>query len=92
MIQYGDYDMSAERHFYARKRAGETPFEYLYRFNVAEIRAKIWIRDGSPSIQREHVKPFYQKAIRSRSGKTAGVVTPADEMEEALRVHQRMEV
>ena len=29
--------------------------EYLYRLNVAEIRAKIPIRDGSLAIPKEHV-------------------------------------
>ena len=42
IIQYGGYDMPAERQYhYARKRADETPFKYLYCLSVAAIRVKI---------------------------------------------------
>ncbi|CAI5724998.1 unnamed protein product [Peronospora effusa] len=56
MIQYCGYGMSIGRQYYhAKKRSDEKPLEYLYRLNVAAIRAKIPIREGSPSIRREHV-------------------------------------
>ena len=57
MVQYGGYGMSFGRQYYhAKKRSDETPLEHLYRLNVAAIRAKIRIREGSPSVRREHVK------------------------------------
>ena len=59
MIQYGGYGVSAGRKYYhARKQANETPLEYLYRLNVAAIRAKIAIREGEPAARREHVEHF----------------------------------
>ena len=45
-------------YFHARKRSNETPLEYLYRLNVAAIRAKIPIRDGSPATSKEHVNHY----------------------------------
>ena len=51
--------MSIGRQYYQfKKRVEETPLEYLYRLNVAAIRAKIQIRDGTVTIRREHVKHF----------------------------------
>ena len=60
MAKYGGQNsVSAGRLYYhARKRSNETPLEYLYRVNVAAIRAKIPIRDGSPAIRKEHVNHY----------------------------------
>ena len=51
--------MSVGRQYYhAKKRAEATPLEYLYRFNVAAIRANIRVLDGSPDVRRKHVEHF----------------------------------
>ena len=57
MAKYGGKNsVSVGRLYYhAIKRSNETPLEYLYRLNVAAIREKIPIRDGSPSTRKEHV-------------------------------------
>ena len=55
MAKYGGKNsFSVGRLYYhARKRSNETPLEYLYRLNVAEIRAKIPVRDGSPATRKD---------------------------------------
>ena len=59
MVQCGGHGMSVGRQYYhARKRLDETPLEYLYRLNVAAIRAKIAIREGNSATRREHVEHF----------------------------------
>ena len=60
MAIYGEKNgISVERLYYqARKRANETPLEYLYCLNVAAIRAKIPIRDGTSAIHKEHVNHY----------------------------------
>ena len=59
LIQYGGHGLSVGRQYYqARKRTEETPLKYLYRLNVAAIRAKIKIRDGPAGGRREHVEHF----------------------------------
>ena len=46
-------------YYHARKRSIENPLEYLYRLNVAKIRAKIPIRDGSPANRKENVSHYF---------------------------------
>ena len=60
MAKYGGKNSVIVGRFYyhARKRSNETPLEYLYRLNVAAIRAKIPIRDGSPATRKEHVNHY----------------------------------
>ena len=56
MAKYGGKNsVSVGRLYYhARKRSNETPLKYLYPLNVAAIRVKIQIRDGSPATRKEH--------------------------------------
>ena len=60
MAKYGgENSVTVGRLYYhARKRSNETPLEYLYRLNVAAIRAKISIRDGSPATRKEHMNHY----------------------------------
>ena len=46
------------QYFHAKKRSEETTFEYMYCLNIAVIRAKVRIRDGSRDVCRKHVKHF----------------------------------
>ena len=86
--------MSAGRQYYhARKQANETPLEYLYRLNVAAIRAKIAIREGTPAARREHVEHFIDTLDDRDLSKQLTLLRldDADDMEETLRAYQRME-
>ena len=60
MAKYGRKNgISVGRLYYqARKRSNETPMKYLYRLDVAAIRAKIPIRDGPSAIRKEHVNHY----------------------------------
>jgi hypothetical protein len=60
MAKYGGKNsISVGRLYYhARKRSNETPLQYLYRLNVAAIRAKIPFRDGSAATRKEHVNHY----------------------------------
>ena len=57
MAKYGGKNsvLVGRRYYHARKRSNETQLEYLYRLNVAAIRAKIPIRDESPSTRKDLV-------------------------------------
>ncbi|OWZ08881.1 LOW QUALITY PROTEIN: hypothetical protein PHMEG_00018503, partial [Phytophthora megakarya] len=46
--------------YHARKRSEETPFDYIYRLNVAALRAKLKIKDGNPKARREHVDHYIE--------------------------------
>ncbi|OWZ02946.1 reverse transcriptase, partial [Phytophthora megakarya] len=46
------------RYYHASKHVDETPLEYLYRLNVAGMRAKIRYSDGMSKEKREHVELF----------------------------------
>ncbi|OWY96742.1 Eukaryotic/viral aspartic protease [Phytophthora megakarya] len=48
----------ASRYYHASKHVDETPLEYLYRMNVARMRAKIRYSDGTSEEKREHVELF----------------------------------
>ena len=60
MAKYGwKTGISVGRRYYqARKRLNETSMEYLFRLNVAAIRSKILIRDGSLAIRKKHVNHY----------------------------------
>ncbi|OWZ08720.1 hypothetical protein PHMEG_00018690 [Phytophthora megakarya] len=59
--QYCDLGMSvAWQYYHARKRSEETPLDYLYRLNVAALRAKLKIKGGNPKARREHVDHYIE--------------------------------
>ena len=61
MVQFGVFGVSVGRQYYhAKKRSDETPLEYLFRLNLAAIRAKISFREGSSTTRREHVEHFIE--------------------------------
>ncbi|OWY99755.1 Eukaryotic/viral aspartic protease [Phytophthora megakarya] len=58
-VQYCGKGVSrVSRYYHASKHVDETPLEYLYRLNVAGMRAKIHYSDGTPEEKREHVELF----------------------------------
>ena len=48
------------QYYYAQKRSDEKLLEYLYRLNVAGMRAKIQVRDGPLHTRREHAGLFIE--------------------------------
>ena len=94
LVEYGGHSMSIGRQYYqAKKRVEETPLEYLYRLNVAAIRAKIQIRDGTVTIRREHVEHFIGTLDDRGLAKQLTMLrlNDVDELEDTLRACQRME-
>ncbi|POM79028.1 LOW QUALITY PROTEIN: Hypothetical protein PHPALM_3374 [Phytophthora palmivora] len=63
-VQYCGRGVSVARQYYhARKRSDESPLEYLYRLNVAGLRARLQIKDGPAEVRREHVEHFIEKKL-----------------------------
>ncbi|CAH0518208.1 unnamed protein product [Peronospora belbahrii] len=61
MVQYEGYGVFVGMQYLSGvERSDETPLEYLYRFKVAGMRAKIPVRHGSPTARREHVEYFFK--------------------------------
>ena len=96
MAKYGGKNgISVGRLYYqARKRSNETPMEYLYRRNVAEIRAKIPIRDGSLDIRKEHVNHYICTLEDGDLARMLTMLRPgdADDLEETLQECKKIEV
>ena len=94
MVQYGGYGIFVGRQYYhVKKTSDETPLEYIYRLNLASIRAKIPIQEGSPSVRREHVEYCIVTLDDRDLAKQLMVLRleDADDMEETLRTYQRIE-
>ena len=83
----------ARKYHHARIRSDETPLEYLYRLNVAAIRAKISIREGTLDVRREHVEHFIETLDDRVLAKQLALLrlTDVDDMEEALHAYDRTE-
>ncbi|POM81056.1 Hypothetical protein PHPALM_1028, partial [Phytophthora palmivora] len=91
-VQYCGRGVSvAGQYYHARKRSDESPLEYLYRLNVAGLRARLQIKDGSSEVRREHVEHFIETLDdRVLADHLALLRIPdADSLEEALRSRQR---
>ncbi|KAE8972698.1 hypothetical protein PF011_g25543 [Phytophthora fragariae] len=58
-FQYCGFGVSVVHQYYqAHKRPDESALEYLYRLNVAWLRARLKIKDGGSKERREHVVHF----------------------------------
>ncbi|POM74918.1 Hypothetical protein PHPALM_8045, partial [Phytophthora palmivora] len=91
-VQYCGRGVSVARQYYhARKRSDESPLEYLYRLNVAGLRARLQIKDGPSEIRKEHVEHFIETLDdRDLADHLALLRIPdAHTLEEALRSRQR---
>ncbi|OWY91202.1 Eukaryotic/viral aspartic protease, partial [Phytophthora megakarya] len=93
-VQYCGKGVSmASRYYHASKHVDETPLEYLYRLNVAGMKAKIHYSDGTPEEKREHVELFIntlgaqEQELASRL--TLMEVPDTATLEKKLRARQR---
>jgi len=81
------------RYYHATKRPDETPLEYLYRLNVAGMRAGIGYGDGSAVEKREHVELFINTLGSSEQGLSSRLtlmeVPDAATLEKKLHARQR---
>ncbi|ETP35773.1 hypothetical protein F442_16141, partial [Phytophthora nicotianae P10297] len=60
-VQFCGLGVSVVRQYNrARKRADETSLEYLYRLNVAGLRAKLRVKSGPSNVRREGVEHFIE--------------------------------
>ncbi|KAE9285585.1 hypothetical protein PF008_g26881 [Phytophthora fragariae] len=79
-VQYGGKGVSmASRYYHATQRPDETPLDYLYRLNVAGLRANIPYANGTTEEKREHVEHF----IRTLNSQEADLASPFTLMEVA---------
>ncbi|OWZ08022.1 hypothetical protein PHMEG_00019498 [Phytophthora megakarya] len=91
-IQYCGLALSVARQYYhARHRSDESPLDYLYRLNVAGLRARLMIKDGSTKDRRKHVDHFIETLedpdLADRL--TLLRLSDADHLEEVLRARDR---
>ncbi|OWY92601.1 hypothetical protein PHMEG_00038331 [Phytophthora megakarya] len=82
-IQYCRLGVSVARQYYhARRRSDESPLDYPYQLNVAGLRARLKIKDGSTKDRRGHVDHFIE-ALEDRL--TLLRLSDAEVLEEVLR-------
>ncbi|KAE8995697.1 hypothetical protein PR003_g26366 [Phytophthora rubi] len=91
-VQYCGLGVSvAWQYYHSRKRSEESPLEYLYRLNVAALRAKLKIKDGDSKTRREHVEHFIETLgdpdLADRL--TLLRLNDVDDLEEVLRARDR---
>ncbi|OWY90324.1 hypothetical protein PHMEG_00041597 [Phytophthora megakarya] len=48
------YRQLTRQYYHTRRRSDESPLDYLYRLNVAGLRARLKIKDGNAKERREH--------------------------------------
>ncbi|OWY99367.1 hypothetical protein PHMEG_00029632, partial [Phytophthora megakarya] len=92
LIQYCGRGVSVARQYYhARGSSDESPLNYLYRLNVAGLRARLNIKDGSTKDRREHVDHFIETLedpdLADRL--TLLRLSDADDLKEVLRARDR---
>ncbi|POM61331.1 LOW QUALITY PROTEIN: hypothetical protein PHPALM_29669 [Phytophthora palmivora] len=56
----------ARQYYHARRRPEESPLDYLYRLNVAGLRAKLKIKDGNAKDRREHIETLEDQDLADR--------------------------
>ncbi|OWY92595.1 hypothetical protein PHMEG_00038343, partial [Phytophthora megakarya] len=88
-IQYCGLGVSVARQYYhARRRSDESPLDYLYRLNVAGLRARLKIKDGSAKDRREHVDHFIETLEDPDLADRLTLLRLSD-LEEVLRARDR---
>ncbi|OWZ00831.1 hypothetical protein PHMEG_00027897 [Phytophthora megakarya] len=91
-IQYCGLGVSVARQYHhTRRRSDGSPLDYLYRLNVAGLRVRLKIKDGSANVRREHVN-HYIETLEDQDlaeGLTLLRLTDADDLEEVLRARDR---
>ncbi|OWZ01227.1 hypothetical protein PHMEG_00027429 [Phytophthora megakarya] len=58
----------ARQYYYTRRTSDESPLDYLYRLNVAGLRARLKIKDGSAKERREHVDHYIETLEAEQNG------------------------
>jgi hypothetical protein len=92
LVKYCGRGVSVARHhYYARKRLGESPLEYLHLLNVAGLRAKLPIKKYHVTSRREDVKHFIETLDNRDLADHLALLRllGADVLEETLRARQR---
>ncbi|OWY96566.1 hypothetical protein PHMEG_00033139 [Phytophthora megakarya] len=81
----------ARQYYYTRRKSDESPLDYLYRLNVAGLRARLKIKDGSAKERREHVDHYIETLEDQDLAEwlTLLRLTDADDLEEVLRARDR---
>ncbi|KAE8974653.1 hypothetical protein PR003_g28500 [Phytophthora rubi] len=93
-IQYcGKGVAMASRYYHAAQRPDETPLDYLYRLNVAGLRANVPYAEGTTEEKREHVEHFI-RTLNSQEADLASRLTLMEvpdsvALEKKLRARQR---
>ncbi|OWZ19432.1 hypothetical protein PHMEG_0006328 [Phytophthora megakarya] len=91
-IQYCGLGVSVARQYYhTRRRSDDSPLDYLYRLNVAGLRARLKIKDGSAKDRREHVDHYIETLEDQELAEWLILLrlTEADDLEEVLRARDR---
>ncbi|OWZ23107.1 hypothetical protein PHMEG_0002063 [Phytophthora megakarya] len=91
-IQYcGLGVLVARQYYHARRRSDESPLDYLYRLNVAGLRARLKIKDGNAKERREHVDHYIETLEDQDVAERLTLLrlTDADDLEEVLRARDR---
>ncbi|KAE9184097.1 hypothetical protein PF005_g934 [Phytophthora fragariae] len=93
-VQYCGKGVSmASRYYHAAQRPDETPLDYLYRLNVAGLRANVPYADGTTEEKREHVEHFI-RTLNTQEAELASRLTlmevaDSEALEKKLRARQR---
>ncbi|KAE8877839.1 hypothetical protein PF005_g28301 [Phytophthora fragariae] len=93
-VQYCGKGVSmASLYYHAAQRPDETPLDYLYRLNVAGLRANVPYADGSTEEKREHVEHFI-RTLNTQEAELASRLTlmevaDSEAVEKKLRARQR---
>ncbi|KAE9267559.1 hypothetical protein PR003_g31735, partial [Phytophthora rubi] len=93
-VQYCGKGVSmASRYYQAAQRPDETPLDYLYRLNVAGLRANVPYADGTTEEKREHVEHFI-RTLNTQEAELASRLTlmevaDSEALEKKLRARQR---
>ncbi|OWZ23517.1 LOW QUALITY PROTEIN: hypothetical protein PHMEG_0001584 [Phytophthora megakarya] len=74
-----------------RRTPDESPLDYLYRLNVARLRARLKIKDGSSKERREHVDHYIETLEDQDLAERLTLLRlpDANDLEEALRARDR---
>ncbi|KAE9275578.1 hypothetical protein PF001_g26516 [Phytophthora fragariae] len=80
------------QYYHARKRSEETPLDYLYRLNVAGMRARLKIKDGDTKVRIEHVEHFIETLDDPDLADQLSLLRLADavQLEDVLRARERL--
>ncbi|OWY94943.1 hypothetical protein PHMEG_00035189 [Phytophthora megakarya] len=90
--QYCGLGVSVARQYYhTRRRSDESPLDYLYRLNVAGLRARLKIKDGNAKERCEPVDHYIETLEDQDLAERLTLLrlTDADDLEEVLQARDR---